>query len=113
MISIDLITKERRLQITEKKYDDKHDDYHDKGELLQAAKCYIEYVCLNSKIMDNTNDSYVNNLKIYRSGKRPENWPPQFDKDSWNPDSPIRDLVKAAALIAAEVDRRMRIPDKF
>jgi len=112
MISIDLIKEERKRQIQEKGYDFIHDDYHDKGELIKASKCYLDHVSLNSKVMD-ISDSYNNNLKLYRDVKRPENWPPEWTPESWNPDSPIRDLVKAAALIAAEIDRRLRIPDKF
>jgi hypothetical protein len=112
MISIDLIKEERKRQITERKYDDKHDDDHDHDELIQAAQCYLDHVSIKSHVM-NLNDSYDEKIKLYKDVKRPKNWPPQFDKDSWNPDSPIRDLVKAAALIAAEIDRRLRIPNNF
>jgi hypothetical protein len=112
MISLQLITEERRRQVKEKGYDDKRDDSQDTGELIQAAQCYLDHVSLNSKVMD-ISDSYNNNLKLYRNVNRPENWPPEWTPESWNPDSPIRDLVKAAALIAAEIDRRLRIPDKF
>jgi hypothetical protein len=112
MISIDLIKEERKRQIQEKGYDYIHDDYHEYNELINAAQCYLEQVLTRSKVMD-INDSYNNKLKLYRDVKRPENWPPEWKPESWNPDSPIRDLVKAAALIAAEIDRRSRIPDKF
>jgi hypothetical protein len=112
MISLELITKERRRQIKEKEYDDKRDDSQDKGELIQAAKCYLDQVSLKSHIM-NLDEPYNEKIKLYRDVKRPENWPPEWVPESWNPDSPIRDLVKAAALIAAEIDRRLRIPDAF
>jgi len=112
MLSIDLIKEERRRQIKEMGYDDKHDDEHDKEELIQASKCYLEQVLLNSHIM-NFDDSYNEKLRLYRDVKIPKKWPPEFTPGSWNPDSPIKDLVKAAALIAAEIDRRLRIPDKF
>ena len=112
MISLELITKERRRQIKEKEYDDKRDDSQDKGELIQAAQCYLNQVSLKSQVMD-LDDSYDEKIKTYRDVKRPKDWPPEWLPESWNPDSPIRDLVKAAALIAAEIDRRLRIPDKF
>jgi len=112
MISLYLITEERKRQIREKGYDDKHDDDHDTEQLIRAAQCYLNQVSIKSQVM-NINDSYNNKLKLYRAVERPKDWPPEWLPESWNPDSPIRDLVKAAALIAAEIDRRLRIPDKF
>jgi hypothetical protein len=112
MISVQLITEERKRQIKDKGYDDKRDDEQDKGELVKAAQCYLEHVSLKSYVM-NFKDYYTNNLKLYKELYLPNNWPPDWSAESWNPESPIRDLVKAAALIAAEVDRRLRIPNKF
>lgn len=112
MISLQLITEERRRQVKEKGYDNKRDDSQDTGELIQAAQCYLDHVSRNSHFML-ISDSYNNNLKLYRDVKRPENWPVEWTPESWNPDSPIKDLVKAAALIAAEIDRQLRIPNKF
>lgn len=112
MISMDLIKEERRRQILEKGYDDKRDDEQVGDELIQAAKCYLDQVSQRSHVMLFA-DHYNNNLNLYRDVKRPKDWPPEWTPESWNPDSPIRDLVKAAALIAAEIDRRLRIPKKF
>ena len=112
MISLQLIKEERKRQIESKGYDDKHDDDHDHDELINAAQCYLEHVSLKSHIML-LQDYYDNKLKLYRDVKRPKTWPKTWPPESWNPDSPIRDLVKAAALIAAEIDRRLRIPDAF
>jgi hypothetical protein len=39
----------------------------------------------------------------------PNDWPKEWNVDWWKPsDDPIRNLVKAGALIAAEIDRLQR-----
>ena len=79
----ELIAAERERQITEEGRN--LDWIHEKGELLDAAVCYAEAVQMNDH-------------RMY------EDWP--WAECWWKPsDDPIRNLVKAGALIAAEIDR--------
>jgi hypothetical protein len=88
---IDLITAERVRQVQEEGWTAKHDDVHDGGELVQAACCYA-------------------NAARYGAvpGQPPHGWP--WDPSWWKARSndPIGSLVKAGALIAAEIDRIQR-----
>jgi len=83
MNGIELIANERVRQIKEEGFDDFHDQEHDGQELTDAAVCYI----YNSPVL-NGNDI----------------WP--WEIEWWKPaKDPVRNLVKAGALIAAEIDR--------
>lgn len=95
MSGIDLIREERRRQRSRRAkgefYSLAYDDEHDKGELASAAAVYAmppEYRARNES--------------AWRSM-----WP-----GGWlfkpSPDDRIRELVKAGALIAAEIDRLQR-----
>ncbi|MBR4625982.1 MAG: hypothetical protein IKO56_10665 [Alphaproteobacteria bacterium] len=96
---IELIVNERKRQIEEEGWSQEHDAQYTHNELIWAAMCYTqpesfrayERVC-NSKT--------PNNIKI-----PPAIWP--WDEKWWKPtpDNRIKELVKAGALIAAEIDR--------
>lgn len=90
-----MIVKERQRQITEEGYDPVHDDEHLKGELAIAALCYAQAAKENSRTILSW-------------------WP--WDAEYWKPckkDSIEVDrercLVKAGALIYAEIDRLNRL----
>ena len=84
-----LISQERARQMQEEGYTPEHDAKHVKGELAQAAACY----CI-------VNPGPAEQVDL---------WP--FGIDRFNRDGAplpsIRDLAKAGALIAAEIDRRI------
>lgn len=85
---IALITQERERQVSVEAWTPEHDDRHRLHELLDAARCYI-----NETIHPQVNP-------------RPF-WP--WEMSWWKPSAdPIRNLVKAGALIAAEIDRLQR-----
>ena len=87
---IELIAAERERQVTQKGLTPEHDDRHDSGELTDAARGYAE---LASEQVVNCDGL------IERS---PECWP--WGDDWWKPSTdPVRNLVKAGALIAAEI----------
>ena len=75
-----------------------HDDQHRRCELRKAAECYL----------------LVPALRVFRERQGrlvPVGWP--WDAEWWKP-SPkdrVRELVKAGALIAAEIDRLQRRSD--
>lgn len=88
MSGIELITAERQRQITEEGWTAEHDDEHRHAELLEAAHCY----------------SHAARTGVLHP---PNGWP--WEPSWWKPtDDPIRNLTKAGALIAAEIDRLQR-----
>ena len=93
MTGAELIAQERERQISKEGYTTEHDDeYNYVGQMSQAAVCYIE------QNLDDDKDGLGN-------------WP--WDWRTWNPsEDPIRNLVKAGALIAAEIDKMQRIRNK-
>lgn len=82
MTAIDDIAAERKRQIEAEGWTAAHDDNHRDGALAEAAACYI----IGSQY----------NL-------RPGRWP--WHKDWWKPTTRRRDLIKAGALIVAEIER--------
>lgn len=84
-----LIAKERERQIVEECFGPGHDDYHEHGELALAAACYA--------IPPDTH-----NFATIRA----ELWP--WDEEWYKPKGRVRDLVRAGALILAELDRIQR-----
>lgn len=79
------ITAERKRQIAIEGWTPDHDAHHRKGELARAAACYA------------------------LGGRPPGLWP--WSDDWWKPSTPERNLEKAGALIAAEIDRLAGVGD--
>ncbi|AKJ43788.1 hypothetical protein QQ39_06425 [Pragia fontium] len=75
---------ERQRQITAEGWTQEHDDHHSNGELSDAAAAYA--YCAHGP-----------------SRPMPDVWP--WDESWWKQTNPRRDLVKAAALILAEIER--------
>jgi hypothetical protein len=85
----DLIAAERQRQVEAEGWTLEHDDTHKYGEMAKAAALYA-----NEAHMPRSH-SHMN--------IPPRDWP------WWKPTGePVRDLVKAGALIAAEIDRLNR-----
>lgn len=83
------IAAERDRQVDAEGWTPEHDDEHDSGELTLAARCYL--FCVQNP----------------PTTSPPVNWP--WGESWWKPsEDPIRNLVKAGALIAAEIDRLQR-----
>lgn len=80
------IIAERQRQISAEGWTPEHDDEHDKGELALAAVCYI-------------NETGT----VNRNGGKP--WGCPWDASWWKPDTRRRNLIKAGALILAEIER--------
>ncbi len=97
---IELIARERERQIFKEGFSTEHDDKHTGGELGQAAESYLAAVTTPDEEGDE-------NGKVRPAFDFP------WDKNWWKPSpDPIRNLVKAGALIAAEIDRLQRLkPD--
>jgi hypothetical protein len=86
----ELIAEERARQISHEGWTPAHDDEHTEGELLRAAIAY-SMATVNDADYDAAADS---------------EWP--WEASGFKVDSDIRNLVKAGALIAAEIDRLQR-----
>lgn len=89
--AIGLIATERQRQREDEGWSESHDDDHDAGELADAAACYAM-----------TPDTRM------AADFQSDVWP--FHVSAWKPthDDRIRELVKAGALIVAEIERLQR-----
>lgn len=83
---VDLIAAERQRQIDAEGWTPKHDRLHIQGQLVDAAVCYA--------------------LAFTEKSPPGRRWP--WEQRWWKPSDRKRNLVKAGALIAAEIDRLQR-----
>lgn len=98
MSGIELIAAERQRQIGEEGWTPEHDALHGTEELAVAAALYA--------LPDRDRP-----MRMRDPAGVPRTWP---WGDSWwkpCPDDRVRELVKAGALIAAEIDRLQRADD--
>lgn len=86
------VQAERRRQIEAEGWTPEHDDEHADGQMAQAAGCYALHA---GGIGTDWPDGRQNGAALF--------WP--WDRDSWKPTTPRRDLVKACALALAEIER--------
>ena len=98
MEALELIQNERIRQVSEEGYSGIHDDAHTQGELAAAAISYAMTAV----------DEMLPKLPAGVKLPPPPTWP--FAKKDWKPADKLRNLVKAGALIAAEIDRLHRSP---
>jgi len=91
----ELITEERQRQIDVEGWDAGHDDEHEGAELAIAGACYaFDYV------------GNMGNEGAYQIAG--DFWPWEGGSMKTTPSDPIRQLTKAGALLAAEIDRLQR-----
>jgi hypothetical protein len=93
MTGIERIAAERKRQIEEEGFTAEHEDQWQMGELIKAAIWHLYPGEKKNKLQ-----------QIFR------HWAAKGLKPS--PDNRIRDLEKAGALIAAEIDRILRLEEK-
>jgi len=86
------IRSERARQVSVEGWSRDHDDKHPRGQLLDAAKAYLEH---------------ARGRAAYRDDGIPKGWP--WEDRWWKPTEKRRDLVKAGALALAEAEREERI----
>ena len=90
------VLAERQRQVTAEGWSFKHDDQYKNTELAFAASCYAFHAAAAS--WDLEDDGIP-----YDSHSVPKQWP--WDPSWWKPTDARRDLVKAGALILAEIER--------
>lgn len=104
--AIKLITEERKRQIEVEGWTAEHDAKHTTGQLAYAAACYA--------LPNNVINLYAES-GMFISFKRWTLFP--FAKSWWKPrptnerQERIRELTKAGALIAAEIDRLLEMKE--
>ena len=109
MTGAKLIAEERQRQIESEGWTTEHDDLHTLGELAVAGACY-------ALLGTRWKDSSIFNKQLVRHILWP--WDAEWFKPAEYPDPPykptahldrhVKDLVRAGALIAAEIDRLRR-----
>jgi hypothetical protein len=99
MSGAELIAKERQRQVEKEGWTQAHDAEHDRGEILSAGIAYATMARDQAHHGKHADSDLVRDM----------NWP--WHSAWWKPDpDPIRNLVKAGALIAAEIDRLQHVP---
>ena len=94
MSGIELIAAERERQVSVEGWTPQHDDEHEGSEMVDCARAYL----WASRF-----------VKSYGFEIVPNEFPPSWALEWWKPSAdPVRNLVKAGALIAAEIDRLNR-----
>lgn len=98
---VGMIATERRRQVEVEGWTPDHDDEHDACEMAMAAASYIWHTVgqVNGVCWP------VEEFEEERPDLPPA-WP--WHPDWWKPGDPVRNLAKAGALIAAEIDRLQR-----
>lgn len=99
---IDVI-KERRRQINVEDFRIDEDDHYTSGEMAWAATCYLQNAAVAAKMQGLGLLTASQCDERGKSLPKPEAWP--WDAEWWKPTGQRRDLVKAAALTIAEIER--------
>lgn len=100
MSVIDEITVERKRQTEVENWSSEHDDLHDDRSLARVAGCYALAASYEDSARQHLLDGMV-----------PIQWPPSWSIEWWKPTNRRRDLIKAAALIVAEIERLDRMKE--
>ena len=94
----DVLTERRRQIVTLERDADHDNDNNEVGDLAAAACCYaLNAVCQM--------DSQIHGPATWSESEPPPMWPDNWLFTYWKPRGARRDLVRAGALILAEIDR--------
>ncbi|WBQ81055.1 hypothetical protein PEE20_15960 [Salmonella enterica subsp. enterica serovar Bispebjerg] len=92
------VLAERHRQIAVKGWTPEHDDEQNQyGDLAIAASCYARHAYSRGWVYN------PESPEKYQDEEIPDDWP--WDDTWWKPTDPRRDLVKATALLLAELER--------
>lgn len=114
---VEMIAEERARQVSKEGWTAEHDDDHGGAEIARAAACYalpsrqrqLEDAHIEMDAARGCADPAIPyTVKV----RVPKLWP--WDPEWWKPtpEDRVRELVKAGALIAAEIDRLNRQPGR-
>ena len=93
------IAAERQRQIEVEGFTTEHDDSHDCREMAVAASCYATHYAERQWLVG----GFPGGAWQYQEDEPEMEWP--WDEEWWKPKAPRRDLIRAAALIVAEIER--------
>lgn len=96
------VLAERRRQVSAEGWTPEHDDLHSDGSLAAAGACYAMHTAIDIGISAGRIDRYAAPARRFDKFM-PDYWP--WDRDWWKPNTRRRNLVKAGALILAEIER--------
>ena len=103
--ALELIATERQRQIEQEGWTAEHDDGHNHGQLATAAACYAF-----GRVFRYFN-GWISGGGHGDEPRLTSAWP--WNGGWWkpSPDNRIRELVKAGALIVAEIERLQRLQE--
>lgn len=102
LTGVHLIAAERARQVKDEGWDRHHDGEHAHGEMALAAACYAIV------------DAEAVKFKGFLDDLWGMLWPTtEWSIKWWKPKDPLRNLIRAGALIAAEIDRRLDAGEKL
>jgi|CXWL01.1.fsa_nt_gi hypothetical protein len=87
--AVGMVMDERWRQL--RLYPIQHDDTHDAGEIAQAAAAYA--------LASAAETDLEREIAV-------DTWP--WELDDFKPSTPLADLIRAGALLLAEIERRLR-----
>lgn len=90
------VVSERSRQKNGEFYSDAQDDSYVNNELTRGSASYVNHVIGRSWI-------HVSKPSVYQNELVPDLWP--WSEQSWKPKSPRQDLVRATALLIADIER--------
>lgn len=89
------VLAERERQVSVEGWTANRDDRYVEGELARAAAAYCESAARPKLFAREPGRAYA----------VPQSWPPGWDRIWWKPKTSREDLVRAGALILAEIER--------
>lgn len=98
------VARERERQMAQEGWTPKHDDAHSKGEMARAAACYAWASSLNERHRSVNGEGDATDRRMWHGMIILRRlWP--WSLSWWKPKDRRRDLIRAAALIVAEIER--------
>lgn len=98
------VERERKRQIESEGFTPAHDDTHGLRNIARAASAYVEHYCGRAYLFEPINGHPPSKYgpAAYMTDDAPDIWP--WELERWKPKDPRRDLIRAIALLVAEVE---------
>ena len=112
MTGVELIAAERERQIAKEGWTAEHDAEHERGEMALAAACYAAPVPIHAKMLvrdPRCNCRSVDECRHPDLERWMDPWPWDEEWDKRKQHDRLRQLTIAGALIAAELDRLLKL----
>lgn len=97
------IAAERQRQISDECWTPEHDDFHTNSAMAKAAVAYVSHASVALALTASLKSGEALKAGAYEASPPPSYWP--WARQWWKPKDPRRDLVRAGALIVAEIER--------